>query len=464
MGSRVVKEPPRKAPTGPITPHEEPPPKPRSPQLNHGLLAGKGSAKSTVVDGAVMVELSLRRETRESPKKSGCGRTNSGSPDPSDSPEIVTTDATAGYRVRSSSKKAKSMEIMALGDVAITPTAAPDKIPVSTIHRYAVHTLLGRQGRIKVVRLSPDGSRLVCGSNEETSLVLYELPGGKELFQFNGHSDQAMTACFSPDGKSVCSASRDKTTIVWDSSTGKQLNVLCHESLVMCCDFSADGQFIAAGCIDRACKVWDAHSGQQVMALSIHSTMVVAVAFSPDSSSVCSASADRTLLVWDIHTGRRRFALVGHTGAVLSCAFTTDNARIVSNDEKTLRIWSADDGRLLDTWGMESRVLCRKDGKPLKESRPEMKFIASAVAPGPYIVASVNNKVVMFLDPNTGQEVLSFFFKASVYTLATGTANTVALGDAHGNIHVIQLTFDADLYAVPKSALRGQETIPLEEE
>jgi len=39
-----------------------------------------------------------------------------------------------------------------------------------------------------------------------------------------GHSDWVLSVAYSPDGKHVVSASRDKTVKIWDSSTGEEVN------------------------------------------------------------------------------------------------------------------------------------------------------------------------------------------------------------------------------------------------
>ena len=44
-----------------------------------------------------------------------------------------------------------------------------------------------------------------------------------------GHSDFVRSVAYSPDGKHIVSGSDDRTVKVWDSQTGKEVNVLfCH--------------------------------------------------------------------------------------------------------------------------------------------------------------------------------------------------------------------------------------------
>ena len=44
-----------------------------------------------------------------------------------------------------------------------------------------------------------------------------------------GHSSFVFSVAYSPDGKHIVSGSDDRTMKVWDSQTGKEVNVLfCH--------------------------------------------------------------------------------------------------------------------------------------------------------------------------------------------------------------------------------------------
>ena len=49
------------------------------------------------------------------------------------------------------------------------------------------------------------------------------------LCTLTGHSDYVRSVAYSPDGKHIVSGSDDRTVKVWDSQTGKEVNVLfCH--------------------------------------------------------------------------------------------------------------------------------------------------------------------------------------------------------------------------------------------
>ena len=54
-------------------------------------------------------------------------------------------------------------------------------------------------------------------------MKLWDLPTGRELRSFTGHSNAVESVTFSPDGKLALSGSRDGTMKLWDLATGSCL-------------------------------------------------------------------------------------------------------------------------------------------------------------------------------------------------------------------------------------------------
>ncbi|KAG6913344.1 hypothetical protein DXG01_007553, partial [Tephrocybe rancida] len=145
------------------------------------------------------------------------------------------------------------------------------------------------------------------------------------------------TVSFSPDGTKIVSGSRDNTVRVWDTATGQQLGEALqgHESSVSSVAFSPDGTKIVSGSRDNTVRVWDTATGQQLgEALQGHESYVSSVAFSPDGTKIVSGSWDNTVRVWDTATGQQLGeALQGHEDSVRSVAFSPDSTKIVSGSE-----------------------------------------------------------------------------------------------------------------------------------
>ena len=72
------------------------------------------------------------------------------------------------------------------------------------------------------------------------------------------HEGIVNTSSFSPDGRRIVTGSQDRTARVWDAESGKPLGeAMRHENAVPAASFSPDGRRIVTGSQDRTARVWD---------------------------------------------------------------------------------------------------------------------------------------------------------------------------------------------------------------
>ena len=121
---------------------------------------------------------------------------------------------------------------------------------------------------------------LVGGAGLSLVLVSQAPPPVRpELFLHFGHSLEVTSVAFSPDDRTLVSASLDNTLKLWDSSSGQLLRTLSgHESAVWSVAFSPDGHTLASASADKTLKLWDTSSGQLLRTLSGHESAVWSVA------------------------------------------------------------------------------------------------------------------------------------------------------------------------------------------
>jgi WD40 repeat protein len=222
---------------------------------------------------------------------------------------------------------------------------------------------------------------LVLAAPRDRAAVLADVDSGKETAVLRGHDAPVMSACFSPDGRQVLTASLDGTARLWDAGPSAEYAVVLrgHSCPVGLARFSRDGKrlFTAFGPRgdvlggkggDRAVRVWDAASGMALGAWKGLETLagsplrdhllgaVQAFDVSPDGKLLVTVSQDYVALkataagpnppaglpftpvrVWDTRTGHERLALTGLLSGVRGAAFSPDGKRLVIASDKKER-------------------------------------------------------------------------------------------------------------------------------
>ena len=172
-----------------------------------------------------------------------------------------------------------------------------------------------------------------------------------------GHTGAVVGLAFSPDSKTLASASYDGTLKSWDMSTDKERATLGeYRGCLGCVAFSPDGKTLASAAIGSPgyfpdledVKLWDVATGKVRTTLKGNDDLVHSVAFSPDGKTLASVNGDVTL--WDLATNQERATLEGHTKEdqetseavypVMSVAFSPDGKTLAAaSDDMTVKVW-----------------------------------------------------------------------------------------------------------------------------
>ncbi len=150
-----------------------------------------------------------------------------------------------------------------------------------------------------ILTFAPDGnSILIVGIDENTlHFVPGKYAGVAQIWNPTTDKIQARfpheaiinSAAFSPDGRRVLTASRDKSARIWDSTTGENLRTLLHDDEVRAASFSRDGRWVVTASDDKTVRVWDAQTGGEVARLP-HDDRVLSAAFSADGKHVVTGT------------------------------------------------------------------------------------------------------------------------------------------------------------------------------
>lgn len=158
---------------------------------------------------------------------------------------------------------------------------------------------------------------------------------------FEGRSGRVNSVAFSPDGARIVSGSDDRTIWVWGARTGipitRPFRARNHAVKVTAVSFSPDSTRIIAGGSDGTVQVWDVQKAvllQEFVELLL--SPIVNVSFSPIGTRMASISKDCGVWVWDIGNNvlvTRSFGMDDiddEWSSPPAVAITSDGTRIVS--------------------------------------------------------------------------------------------------------------------------------------
>ncbi|MDZ8237649.1 MAG: hypothetical protein RMZ69_10835, partial [Nostoc sp. ChiQUE01a] len=245
---------------------------------------------------------------------------------------------------------------------AISPIFALDSILDKIKER---NQFQGHQGPVLSVSFSPDGKTIATASNDNTAR-LWNLQG-QLLQEFKGHQGYVYSVSFSPDGKTIATASSDKTARLWNLQGQLLQEFKGHQGRILSVSFSPDGKTIATASSDKTARLWNLQ-GQLLQEFKGHQSSVNSVSFSPDGKTIATDTnilqerkcKNQGQLLQEVH---------GHQCSVISVSFSPDGKTIATASyDKTARLWNLQ-GQLLQEFkghqGLVNSVSFSPDGKTI---------------------------------------------------------------------------------------------------
>jgi len=207
-----------------------------------------------------------------------------------------------------------------------------------------VQTLVGHDGDVYCVTVSPSGSHFASGGEDKKVMIWSESGEGCEWARvqvLEDHTDSIWAVCFSPDGKQLATGSYDKLIKTYRFNEGSATiahTLEGHINAVMSLSFSPDCKLLCSGSNDKSIKFWNPADGSLVKSIDqAHTSLVRSVSYSPNGRVLVSAGGDKTMKIWDAETFelKHTFEQEFYTRQL---TITADSNFIVSaNNDKTVR-------------------------------------------------------------------------------------------------------------------------------
>ncbi|HWN96234.1 MAG TPA: hypothetical protein VNT99_14455, partial [Methylomirabilota bacterium] len=283
---------------------------------------------------------------------------------------------------------------------------------------------------ITALAFSPDGQTLITGAGfSETAIKVWDVRTRRLLGSLEGHQSWVGCLKFLPDGKTLASASSDRTIRLWNFETRQLVRTLRGQGQVWTIDISPDGRWLASGSkegfvmlwdltsstnrppeyrtlsVKRAARSWgyspdgrwlaainegrlklhDAATLQLVTEPALTLTNITGFTFSPDMRLLLVTDARGGLGVWDMPDQRMITNFVAHSSAAaLAHGFVSEGKSALTHGAGVFKEWD------VATW-QEIRQFSARTGLVHWASCPAANLVAIATASGSFEIIPIHD-------------------------------------------------------------------------
>jgi WD40 repeat protein len=191
--------------------------------------------------------------------------------------------------------------------------------------------------QVSCVEFSPDGLCLASGSWDKTAII-WDLSTLEPSLTLSHHRQPVTCLSFQPKSKRglLATGSADHTVALWNPATGALLETFQnHSNWVLNTSFSPNGRLLASASRDKLIYINDVESGKVVSTLTGHTTGVWACSFNQEESTsndtLCSGAEDGGLKLWDVRSNSVVMSLVGGHEDRIKCCSWSPSAQYVAS-------------------------------------------------------------------------------------------------------------------------------------
>lgn len=224
---------------------------------------------------------------------------------------------------------------------------------------------------IKRIAFDADGSLLTTGGMDSKA-KLWRVEGAGHsvklilVHTLEDHRDVVHAVAFSPDGRTLATASYDGKVGLFDVASGKGRLFEAHEGQVASIAFSPEGdRLLSAGLTDFRLRLWDLtrpHSPPHELPQA--GEALLGAVLRPDGREVAAVGREQVVTLHDLAlTPGASRRLVGHEQTVFRAIYSPDGRQLATvGGDMTVRLWDLERQRLLFTLRLPTY---REHGVPL---------------------------------------------------------------------------------------------------
>jgi WD40 repeat protein len=203
---------------------------------------------------------------------------------------------------------------------------------------------------VKSLAFNVDGNLLASASFDKTA-KLWQVQENKlqEQQTFAGHDRAVQAVAFSPNSKTLATASYDGQIGLFAVGTEeKRFIENAHEGKVVSVAFDSSGtRLLSSGNEDRATHLWNLNTTPPTLLQEFPQAqdMLMWASFSPDNKWVASVGRSLSVNIYATQNDQEQYHLAGHEQTIFRAIFSPDSQQVATvSSDATVRLWDLSNG------------------------------------------------------------------------------------------------------------------------
>jgi WD40 repeat protein len=194
---------------------------------------------------------------------------------------------------------------------------------------------------------------------------VWEPNSGEKLYTLFGHTDIVDGLAWSPDGSKIVTASQDQTIRIWDEEAGQELQSISIEGVdrVSYPNWSSDGKqiLVTANYAGKSSyMVLDVESGEVVFEHYSEEFNIMSASWSPAGERIAAICDDDRIRVWEANVDDPIMTIPDVKVPLGQPVWTPTGERIlVGGRDGVVRMWSVSTGEELSSYDVGGKVEVR---------------------------------------------------------------------------------------------------------
>jgi len=207
-------------------------------------------------------------------------------------------------------------------------------------------------GPIFALKWNKKGNYILSAGVDKTTII-WDASTGRCEQQFAFHSAPALDVDWK-SGTTFASCSTDQCIHVCELGETQPIKTFIgHTNEVNAIKWCPNGNFLASCSDDMKILLWSLNQDKCIQSFEAHKKEIYTIKWSPSNPNLtlASASFDSTVRIWDIERGCCLHTLTKHTEPVYSVAFSPNGNFLASGSfDRTVHIWSTKTGELINSY------------------------------------------------------------------------------------------------------------------